>query len=380
MRHIRFIFLASFFFSLHLALLAYINSSMLGLFASTSLISIIYALSAVLSVILLTISPQIIRIVGNFKYVALSLLGTAALLYLISTNSGLKIIPLFIVYFSLNSVVLYGLDLFLEHYSKENETGDIRGLFLTISSIGWVMAPLISGYLQTRFGFPVLYLVAAVSVIITLVVIFFSQRGFVDRVYPRGHFIDGLKTLLKNKNLRRITFINFLLQFFFVIMVIYSPIFLTSVIGFSWQNLGILLSIMLLPFIIFTFPSGYIADKYLGEKELMISALIIMGISTIYFARLGQASFALYAIVLFLTRMGASILQTMSDSAFFKRVTDADFYIISTYRNMMPVAYIVGPLIGAAIFNLTSYQTMFSLLGVLMLLASLYSLRLNDTK
>jgi MFS family permease len=78
--------------------------------------------------------------------------------------------------------------------------------------------------------------------------------------------------------------------------------------------------------------------------------------------------------------MGASVLQTMVDSTFFKRVTDADSSIISTYRNMMPVAYIVGPLIGSAILNLTSYQTLFSILGSLMVLASFYSFKLKDTK
>jgi MFS family permease len=380
MRHIRFIFLASFFFSLHMALLAYVNSSMLAEFASPNLISLTYVLASILSLILVTIAPQIIRAIGNVKYVVFSLLGSATLLYLISTHSGSKIIPLFIAYFSLNSVVLYGLDLFLEHYSSESQTGNIRGLYLTLGNIGWVVAPLISGTLQTNFGFPVIYLVAGISVATTLLVIFFSQRGFVDKAYPRSHMIDGLKALLKNRDLRKIAFLNFLLQFFFVIMVIYSPVYLTSIIGFSWKTLGVLLSIMLLPFVLFPYPSGYIADKYLGEKELMIGALILMGLATIYFAQIGYGSVAVYAFVLFLTRMGASVFETMCESAFFKRVTDEDSSVISAYRNMMPVAYIVGPLIGAAIFTLTSYQTLFTILGGLMLLASIYTLRLKDTK
>jgi MFS family permease len=311
---------------------------------------------------------------------ALSLLASGILLYSISTHSGVKIIPLFILYFSLNSVVLYGLDLFLEHYSNENKTGNIRGLYLTLGNIGWVIAPLISGTLETHFGFSAIYLVAAISVLVTLCIVFFSQRGFVDRVYHRSHFVDGLHTLLKNKNLRKITFLNFLLQFFFVIMVIYSPVYLTSVIGFSWKNLGVLLSIMLLPFVIFPYPSGYIADKYLGEKELMFGALIIMGLATIYFGLVGNASFTIYAIILFLSRMGASIFETMCESAFFKRVTDADSSVISAYRNMMPVAYVIGPLIGAAIFGLTSYKTLFISLGILMIVTSFYTLRLKDTK
>ncbi|MEK7227979.1 MAG: hypothetical protein AAB681_01325 [Patescibacteria group bacterium] len=101
-RHIRLIFLASFFFSLHMALLAYVNSSMLGQFASRSLISITYTLSAVLSLVLVSVAPNIIRRIGNMKYVGLSLIGSALLLYLISTHSGLSIVPFFIVYFALN--------------------------------------------------------------------------------------------------------------------------------------------------------------------------------------------------------------------------------------------------------------------------------------
>jgi predicted MFS family arabinose efflux permease len=353
---------------------------MLGTFASANLISAVYVAASILSLILVTIAPHIVRTIGNFKYVALSLLASSTLLYLISKNSGSKIVPLFILYFSLNSLVLYGLDLFLEHYSKESQTGNIRGLYLTLGNIGWVVAPIISGTLETKFGFPIIYLVAAISVAITLCVVFFSQRGFVDKIYPRTHFIDGMKMLLQNKDLRKITFLNFLLQFFFVIMVIYSPVYLTSVIGFSWKTLGIILSIMLIPFVVFPFPSGYIADKFLGEKELMFGALILMGGATIYFTTLGHSSFLIYAGILFLTRMGASIFETMCDSTFFKRVTDADSAVISTYRNMMPMAYVVGPLIGAAVFNLTSYTTLFICLGILMIVSSLYVLRIKDTK
>ncbi len=362
-----------------MALLAYVNSSMLGTIASPNLIGATYIIASVLSVIFVTIATQVIRIIGNVKYVIFTLGASAVLLYFISTNSGSSLVPLFILYFSLNSVILYGLDLFLEHYSSENKTGNIRGLYLTLGNIGWVIAPIVSGTLQTKFGFSAIYLVASISVAITFCIIFFSQRGFVDKVYHRSHFVDGMRTLLRNKNLRKLAFLSFLLQFFFAIMVIYSPVYLTSIIGFSWKTLGVLLSIMLLPFVIFPYPSGYIADKYLGEKELMCFGLIIMGLATIYFARVGNASFVIYAIILFMSRMGASIFETMCESSFFKRVNDADSSVISAYRNMMPVAYIAGPLIGGAIFTLTSYQTLFSLLGIIMILASLYALRLKDT-
>lgn len=380
MRHIRFIFLASFFFSLHMALLAYLNSSMLGQFASQGVLGLVYTIASILSLILVSIAPSIVRSVGAFKYIISTLILSASLLYLISTHTGPSIIPLFILYFALNSVVLYGLDLFIEHYSTESNTGNIRGTYLTLANIGWVAAPLISTTLQSSFGFSIIYLVAGFAVLISLLILFFSQRGFIDKAYKKSSLKNGLKILRKNKTLRAITALNFLLQLFFVVMVIYSPVYLTTIIGFSWKALGILLTAMLLPFVIFPYPSGWIADKYFGEKELMYVSLVIIGGATIVFANLGVSTLFIYAVTLFTTRIGASILETMCESAFFKHVTDEDSSVISIYRNMMPVAYTVGPLIAGGLFALSSYYTLFTSAGVLMLLSTIFVIQIKDTK
>ncbi len=380
MKHLRFIFLASFFFSLHMALLTYVNSSMLGTFASTGSISIIYAVASILSLTLVGIAPHIIERIGAVRYIATALIASAYLLYLISTHSKTAIIPFFVLYFALNSVVLYGLDLFLEHYSLESQTGNIRGLYLTIGNLGWVAAPLLSSSLQRSFGFSAIYAMASFFVVVTLLIVFFSQRGFVDRVYKKSSFSDGLRVLRTNSSLRLITILNFLLQLFFVVMVIYSPVYLTSVIGFSWKAIGIILSVMLLPFVLVPFPSGRLADQLWGEKELMALGLLLMGGATLLFAHLGHASIALYAGTLFMSRVGASLLETMCDSAFFKQVTDADSAVISIYRNMMPVSYTIGPLIAGALFMATSYYTLFSALGVGMILSTLFTFGIRDSR
>lgn len=363
-----------------MALIAYLNSSMLSQFASPTAISIVYTVASVLSLILVSTAPSIVRQIGAFRYISFALLGSGILLYLISTHTGSAILPFFVIYFSLNSVVLYGLDLFLEHYSSESQTGNIRGLYLTFGNIGWVAAPIISTTLQSTLGFSAIYLVAACAVGVALMVMFSSQRGFVDKAYNTSSLLDGLRVLRRNKNIRLITTLNLLLQIFFVVMVIYSPIYLTTVIGFSWKALGILLTAMLLPFVIFPYPTGYVADKYLGEKELMLTALLIMGLATLYFANLGQSTLILYAVVLFSTRVGASILEEMCDSAFFKQVTDADSAVISIYRNMMPFAYTIGPLIAGAVFALTSYYVLFNILGMLMILSTLIALQIKDSR
>lgn len=372
-RHIRLIFLASFFFSLHMALLAYVNSSMLNQFASANTVSLTYTISSILSLVFVGLAPKIIGRIGNMKYMLLVLITSSLLLLQISSHSGNSIIPFFILYFSLNSAVLYGLDIFLEHYSSEKNTGNTRGMYLALGNIGWVLAPILSSYITTNFGFSNVYIVSAIVIMLTLVTIFFGQRGFVDSVYKKNHFVDGINVLRKNKDLRNISILNLILQIYFVFMVIYSPVYLTEVIGFSWKTLGIILSIMLSPFVIFPYISGKIADKK-GEKTLMYLSLFIMTIATFVFANLGQKHWVIYALVLFTTRVGASVLETMCDSAFFKRVTDADSSVIGTYRSMMPFAYTIGPLVAGLVYALYSYKILFSTISIVMLLSMFFVL------
>lgn len=363
-----------------MALLAYANSSMLSRFASPKMVSIVYTLASLLSITLVLTAPRILRLFGNRKTIVTTLLLSMMLLISLGLFSGKIILVLFILYFSLNAVVLYGLDIFLEHYSKEAQTGNIRGLYLTLSNIGWVAAPIISGILGTRFGFKSLYIVAAIVIGITVSILWITQKKFTDKHYKKSHLEDGFKTLRTNKSIRTITIINLILQMFFVMMVIYSPLYLTTVIGFSWKTLGILLSIMLIPFVIFPFPAGYIADKYLGEKELLIGGFLIAAGATLFFAQVTTASFLFFAVILFTSRVGASIIEAMAESYFFKQVTDDDSSAISMYRNMLPVAYTIGPLLGALFFSLGSYTLVFSLTAGMMVLAAIFTLTLRDSK
>jgi MFS family permease len=379
MKKLRPIFLASFFFSIHTAFLAYINSSMLGQFGSESMVSAIYTIASALSLLLVFSSAHIVRKLGVVRLSIMALITSAFLLLLLGSATTAKyvIVPIFMLYFSLNSIIYYVFDLFIEHYSAEHNTGNVRGLYLTLNNAGWVVSPIVVGYLTSVHGFGMAYVVAACAVLCCFVVILASQHKFKDRPYKKEKLSTVFAALRKNHVLRRIISINFVLNFFFVWMVIYTPLYLSSVIGFDWKTIGILFSIMLLPFVLFQYASGKIAD-HLGEKWLIVVGLFIMGVATLLFPYLGAGSFISYALVLFLTRVGASIVEVCSDSYFFKHVTDQDTTVISVYRNMSPVAYIIGPMLGALVLALTTYTTLFLGLAIILFAATLYTFRLRN--
>jgi len=125
---------------------------------------------------------------------------------------------------------------------------------------------------------------------------------------------------------------------------------------------------------------GYLADKRFGEKEILTTGFIIIGISTSIIPLITSHSFIVWAAVLFVTRIGAAMVEVMNDTYFFKNVSDKNLNIINLYRTAGPISYIVSPIIATFIIYLVPFASIFYVLGLLMIFGLKYSLTLQDTK
>ncbi len=174
--------------------------------------------------------------------------------------------------------------------------------------------------------------------------------------------------------------LSFILQFFYGWMIAWSPIYLNQIIGFSWQEIGLIFSIMLLPFALFELPLGELEDKMFGEKEIMAGGFFIAGLATASISLITSASFVAWALVLFLTRTGASAIEISTESYFFKHVSGGDTGVIGVFRLARPLALIMGPIIGAFSIKLLGFQQSFIVLGAILIASIFLALRLKDTK
>ncbi len=381
MRHLRVLFASSFFFSAHFAVLAYINSSSLSRFVPEKLTGMIYVASSLMALYLLIRAPRLLRAFGNWK-VTTSVLGISIVLLAIlgSVPSGFVVIPVFIIYYALNILTLYLLDIFIEHYSSTESTGRTRGLYLSLNGIAWVIAPILVSRLITSEGFSAAYLLAAALMIPSLVLIATRQRNFKDKEYRVIRFSESLQDLKLRRDIKTSTILNFLLHFFYAWMVVYTPLYLLSSHQFNWEQIGILFTVMLLPFVLFQYPAGRIADGLLGEKELLIAGFVIMAGATLALALTESGGMFIVGLILFMSRVGASLVESMNESYFFKQITESETHFLSFFRDMLPLAYIIAPLIGTLILSGASYKTLFTVLSIFMITGALFALRLKDTR
>lgn len=364
-----------------MALVTYINSSLLEQYVNPSVTSTLFAFGSVLNIIWVLNLPKIVNRFGVAKISSTLMVVGAILCALVGvTKIPYLLLPLFVLFFSMSTAILYTLDILVEKHSTDAVTGNIRGALLTINNFAMALLPFFVGILTEKYGFTATYVLAALVLTVAASIIAFTQKTNTKETTETPNLLEGFRSITKNPALRRIITINFLLQFFFAWMVIYTPLYLSNVLGFSWGTIGTILSVMLIPFVLLQFPAGRIADKWLGEKEMLISALIIAGAATICFAVLPGPTAVAVAIALFCTRIGASIVEVMSDSYFFKQIDETNVNTISFYRIMYPLAYIVGPVTGALVLSMTSYTVLFIILGACMFVGAFYALRIVDTK
>jgi fucose permease len=163
-------------------------------------------------------------------------------------------------------------------------------------------------------------------------------------------------------------------------MVIYTPLYLSQVIGFSWSEIGAIIFVGLMAYVLFEWPIGIIADRYIGEKEMMAVGFVIMAVSVSWFAFLTDASLLLWMVAMFISRTGASLVETTCESYFFKHAQSIDTHKISMFRMVYPFASIVGALTGSIALLFMPLNLFFVFVALCIVPGLFLTLLLRDTK
>jgi len=372
------LFHAFHFFGIH-----YLDSSFLEQFLTQTEVGLLYAASSLLSLMVLASSVIFLTKIGNY-YTALS-----ATLLNFFTSLGLATITdvgwlfvFFVIHTISMSVTIYCLDVFMENYTKdEGTTGSVRGVFLSMAVLASLFSPYISGTLVgTPVNYANAYLMSALYLIPVIILLIVRFRTFNDPTYKVLSLATMWQVLCTNKNIFHISSTQFLLRFFFSWMVIYLPIYLHIRIGFSWTEIGIILFIMLVPYLLLEVPAGIIADRWLGEKELLLTGFVITAFSTAFLFFLNSESVFVWGGALFATRIGVALIEIMNETYFFKQIDGNDTSILSIFHMLRPLAYAVGPFTAGLLLLTFDIQYLWLILGSIMLLGIFHSYALVDTR
>ena len=363
-------------YALHFAVPLYANSTFLQQFFTNYQISFLFAGAFSLTFIASTYLSKFLHKYHNYETTLLFLILNFFSVSLLGFVTNPIFVALLFTMFIIFSTLLYStINIFIEEFKgvhdiKNDNTVSVRGVFLTLLNFGILLSPLICSLLLMQGGFKYVFVFSA----LTLIPIAFLIRHFFAHIpepkYKEVNVIGVLVKISRDKNLSGVMTAVLILEGFFSIMAVYTPLYLVNTIGLTTtQYLGVILPFALIPFVLLPYELGVLADTKIGEKEMMIIGIIIILTACALFPFITTKNVIVWTVFLAFSRVGAAMLEAMSYTYFFKKVHPTDVASISLFANIRTVANAIVPSIAAVIIlaggNMTAIMITFIICSIL---------------
>jgi MFS family permease len=366
------LFVGNFFFSVFTALTIYIVLPFLSTFMPEAYAGLVISVGGLIAVISFPFLPRLVAHYGAQQLTLIfAITEMITLVALAAVPSGIAGAIFIIIAIAIQPFISYQLDLLLEAVDVEKDmVGRVRTIFLTAWNLGALAAPLLLGALLVNSNDYTRVFIAAAAVLIPFVVLF-AARSLPKKAPPKlSHMQDTLVCISHDNDLAAVTFAHFLLYLFYIWAPIYVPMYLHTVLGIAWSDLGWMFSIMLIPYALVEYPAGWAADRFVGDKTLMFAGFLIAGAALASFGILTSASsLTLILIILVSSRVGAALIESMTEEHFFRRISEQDINSMSVFRGIWPLANVIGPIVGSLILFYGNFQIFFLLTGGFIIIA-----------
>jgi len=358
---------------------AYMHSSYLKSLGTPIPEGILFAFGSILALITTMQTPKLFQRYGVVPTVGFaSILNASSFLLMYLSISEIVSVLAFVTVVGSTAVLLVGLDMIIQHYSDKKDTGEVRGINLALRNLAYLVGPLIAGLIAEEFNLPSVYLFASITMF--LLVLFFHARFYKLKLFPKylnRYGFKNLVTLWKKKKLRASYLSGFIVEFFFAIWAVFLTIYMHEVVGFNWEQIGVLFAIMHIPYVILEPIIGDSLDNSHNEKFAMTIGLILMAGSLVWISVLPDKSFLPWILALCLSRIGASFGQVAHESYFFAQISKEDADSISAYRSMTPLSLLIGPFVGSIILLFTGYRELFLVTACILIITIIAATKLT---
>jgi MFS family permease len=360
------LFIANFFYSLLVALTVYILLPYLSAFTRATTAGFVVAAGGLAAVVFFPFTARLVARYGPQQLALIfAVIEMIAVFALAAAPNSATSWLLIVVMLALQPLISYQLDLILEATdAAEGQMGRVRAVFLTAWNLGIFVAPLlIAALLADTNAYGRVFIAAGVA-LVPFIVLFTARQ--LPKIRPIAHvpMLETFLCILRNRDLAAVTAGHLVLWLFYVWAPVYVPIYFHNVLGIPWSSLGWIFSVMLIPCVLIEYPAGWLADRYLGDKELMFAGFLFAGgaLASVGFIT-ASSSLLLILFILLASRAGAALIESMTEGHFYRRVSAGDINSMSIFRSVWPLAYVIAPIIASGILYFGSYQLLFAITG-----------------
>lgn len=369
-------------YALHYAIPIYITSSFLHTYFNSAYVSGLYVIASIATLLASLTITKSIRHFHTYHFTFFLVIAEIMATIIFAFTDNLFVIGLFFIIHTVLQAFLYiSLNIFIESFSKHAQTGSIRGLFLAILSAGYLISPIIGGTILAYSSFKIVYLIASLTLVPFL---YFLHKYLIHIKEPAYTSIDvfsAMQKVLREKNLKSIFIVDLVVESFYSVMIIYSPIYLATIGIPLTTYLTFILPIALIPLVILPYELGFLADSKHEEKDILIVGLLIMTVTTFLCVIVRSPDPRIWAFLLLVSRIGTSFVETMAYDYFFKKIGPEDASLTALFMNIRGVSIILIGGIGFIFAPLLveKPQLMFIILGCVILWGISHAIGIKTT-
>lgn len=261
---------------------------------------------------------------------------------------------------------------------KEDRSEDY-GQNLEITNLGRVLGPIIGGIILTALGFMgiISFYVVFLILDIFLIIILIKETNYRDisNAMYKSTSIETIKSEIKHFKKFKTT--GIFLLYFSLLLTAWEQILITIMPLFSGADVlnlppdiaGVFLACFSIPSILLARFAGKLADKF-GKKQILFWGLIVLGASLSLFSVIQNiyVIFVLALSVSFGTTLALPALNGFLIDLAYKKKKGRICGIWNIFRNL---GYIVGPLLGGILADISGLRTTFLIVGAVIIISAL---------
>ncbi len=339
-------------------------------------VSLFYSAMATIMLVAALLSTMVFTRVKRTSITKLGFLVCALAIFIfIFTNrigefgffEGLRIVFRLFLFMSLA--------LFVRDFARQSELGKEEGFFYKFNNIGFLIGPLVGGFLAAWFGYEIVFILAS---LICLIGFFYFYQLHVIQPHPAivNHrektaytLHRNLKLYFSNPNRVKAFFISFLMILFVAFKWLYVPLYVVSS-GYMESMSGIILALGIAPLVFLEVKIGKYADKN-GIRLPIFAGFAIFGITMllVFLSPFVLLNFLL----LILMNLGEAFLEPVADYYLLENTPkEEENNLFGVYIASGPLANILAPAISGLILIFLPLKFLFFFFGIVFCVSSIF--------
>lgn len=268
------------------------------------------------------------------------------------------------------------LSLYIRDSASQCNLGATEGRYYLYANIGWLIGPLLGGYISSTFSYDAVFLLSASLYILAFLLFLYHERKGHPHITHGYHefslrgFSRNIKDFFAKPQRRLAYLVAFGMNTWWAIRGIYIPLFIIAN-GLSERYVGLVVAGGVLPLVALEQRAGILSDKK-GLRPLIIAGFWGIAATTLLF-NLPSLTFVLFLMAAI--NSFAALIEPLQETFLFLETPKRDddrFY--GVYNTAEPLANIVAPLLAASFFIIGGFAGVWIGAAMLMATFGLFSL------